>query len=89
MNSVSLFITLQSSKICEIDAMELSIFIHKKKLIHRMSRSTNPTNNINLSNYEITNQAHKWLNYKIQYADISIKIFTGYKRYNKITKRKG
>lgn len=61
----------------------------KKKLIHWTSRLTNPTSNINLSNYEITNQVHKWLNYKIQYADISIKIFTGYNRYNKITKRKG
>ena len=54
-----------------------------------MSKSKNPTSNINLSNYEITNQIHKWLNYEIQYADISIKIFTGYNRYNKITKRKG
>lgn len=69
--------------------MELATFIHKKNLIHRMSKSKNPTSNINLSNYEITNQIHKWLNYEIQYADISIKIFTGYNRYNKITKRKG
>lgn len=38
---------------------------------------------------KLLTKAHKWLNYKIQYADISIKIFTGYNRYNKITKRKG